>query len=76
MSSPPRPGSVDFHLDLMCPYAYQTSLWIREAHLHEIQRPKSRSDAEQIAATFLPYLQARDWVSIDRGSVVEVGSAR
>jgi len=25
-----RPASVDFHLDLMCPYAYQTSLWIRE----------------------------------------------
>lgn len=30
MSSPPRPASVDLHLDLMCPYAYQTSLWIRE----------------------------------------------
>src|SRR5260370_5411205 len=25
-----RPASVDFHLDMMCPYAYQTSLWIRE----------------------------------------------
>src|ERR1700683_2936864 len=22
--------AIDFHLDLMCPYAYQTSLWIRE----------------------------------------------
>jgi hypothetical protein len=30
MSSPPRPAWVDFHLDLMRPYAYQTSLWIRE----------------------------------------------
>jgi 2-hydroxychromene-2-carboxylate isomerase len=25
-----RPAAVDFHLDIRCPYAYQTSLWIRE----------------------------------------------
>ena len=24
------PTSVDFHFDVMCPYAYQTSLWMRE----------------------------------------------
>ena len=24
------PTAVDFHLDIMCPYAFQTSLWIRE----------------------------------------------
>jgi 2-hydroxychromene-2-carboxylate isomerase len=45
--------------------------WTAFPRLYEIQRPKSRSDAEQIAATFLPYLKARDWVSINRGSVVD-----
>ena len=25
---------MDFHFDLMCPYAYQTSLWIREVRDH------------------------------------------
>ena len=45
--------------------------WTPFPHLYEIQRPKSRSDAEQIAATFQPYLQARDWVSINRGNIVD-----
>ena len=48
--------------------------WTEFPHLYEIQRPKSRSDAEQIAATFRPYLQARDWVSIDRGTIVDFGT--
>ena len=26
----PRPTDVDFHFDVMCPWAYQTSLWMRE----------------------------------------------
>ena len=25
-----QPTEVDFHFDVMCPYAYQTSLWMRE----------------------------------------------
>jgi 2-hydroxychromene-2-carboxylate isomerase len=29
-----RPPGVDFHFDIMCPYAYQTSLWIRNVR-HE-----------------------------------------
>jgi 2-hydroxychromene-2-carboxylate isomerase len=26
----PEPDSVDFHFDIMCPWAYQSSLWMRE----------------------------------------------
>ena len=29
MTPSPSPTSVDFHFDVMCPYAYQTSLWMR-----------------------------------------------
>ena len=34
MTAPAAPTSVDFHFDLMCPYAYQTSLWIRQVRDH------------------------------------------
>ena len=27
---PPAPDTVDFHFDVLCPYAYQTSKWIRD----------------------------------------------
>jgi hypothetical protein len=36
-----------------------------------MQRPKTGADAALIAETFQPYLQARDWVSINRGEVIE-----
>src|SRR5215470_8782272 len=129
--------SVDFHFDIMCPWAYQASIWMREVRnrlglkvrwrffsleeinraegkkhpwqrewsygwsmmrigallrridpglldrwylaagtalhvegnkphrrdLYEVQRPKRPADLRAIAATFQPYLQARDWVS-------------
>ena len=45
--------------------------WLEFPHLYEIQRPKTKDDERAIAATFRPYLEARDWVSINRG--VEVG---
>lgn len=45
--------------------------WAEFPHLYELQRPKTRADEHAITETFRPYLEARDWVSIDRG--VEIG---
>jgi 2-hydroxychromene-2-carboxylate isomerase len=30
MAQPTQPDSIDFYFDIMCPYAYQTSVWIRD----------------------------------------------
>lgn len=49
--------------------------WTEFPHLFEMQRPKSRADQQQIAAAFLPYLQGRDWASINRGTVVSFQGA-
>jgi 2-hydroxychromene-2-carboxylate isomerase len=38
--------------------------WRELPHLYEIQRPKRQSDIAHIAETFRPYLEARDWVTI------------
>lgn len=44
--------------------------WREFPQLFEIQRPKSPADHQAIATAFEPYVRARDWVSIDRGTVV------
>ena len=36
-------------------------------------RPKTPADGELITETFRPYLEARDWVSINRGEVINFG---
>jgi 2-hydroxychromene-2-carboxylate isomerase len=46
--------------------------WVEFPTLYELQRPKTPADATLIANTFRPYLEARDWVSIDRGRVVDL----
>jgi 2-hydroxychromene-2-carboxylate isomerase len=45
--------------------------WVEFPHLYELQQPKTARDHEAIADSFRPYLEARDWVSINRGQVVE-----
>lgn len=44
--------------------------WLEFPHLYELQRPKTRDDEQLITEAFRPYLQARDWVSINRGEVI------
>jgi 2-hydroxychromene-2-carboxylate isomerase len=38
--------------------------WLEFPHLYEMQRPKRPDDVRAIAAAFTPYLEARDWVTI------------
>ena len=40
--------------------------WLEFPGLYEIKRPKSAADERAIAEAFRPYLEARDWVSIDQ----------
>jgi len=44
--------------------------WTEFPHLYELQRPKTGADELLIGQTFRPYLEARDWVSINRGEVI------
>ena len=38
--------------------------WLEFPALFEVQRPKRADDMQAIAATFRPYLEARDWITI------------
>jgi 2-hydroxychromene-2-carboxylate isomerase len=41
-------------------------------HVYELQRPKTPADVELIGRSMRPYLDGRDWVSINRGEVIDV----
>ncbi|MGC8463360.1 MAG: DsbA family protein [Acidimicrobiales bacterium] len=47
--------------------------WREFPHLYELQRPKSTADGQVIIDALRPYLEARDWVSVNRGKVVDFG---
>ncbi len=40
--------------------------WLEFPHVYELQRPKSAADVDTIVETFAPYLEARDWFSVQR----------
>ena len=52
------------------------TVWARFPELYELQHPKTDRDGQRIAEAFRPYLEARDWVSIDRGRVISFPSTR
>lgn len=46
--------------------------WLEFPNLYEIQRPKAPSDIKAIAESLRPYLEGRDWDSINRGQRVNI----
>lgn len=49
-------------------------VWAEFPDLYELQQPKTPAANQRILSTFRPYLEARDWVSIDRGRVIDLGT--
>ena len=41
-------------------------------HFYELQRPKGPEDQRAIVASLQPYLDGRDWVSVNRGEVIDL----
>ena len=64
-SSPPTGDAALRLWDAVC-------AWLEFPHLYELQRPKESKDMTAIAETFRPYVEAHDWVSINRGEVVPI----
>jgi 2-hydroxychromene-2-carboxylate isomerase len=40
--------------------------WTEFPYLYELRRPKTQADWAHIGASFLPYVQARDWQTVER----------
>jgi 2-hydroxychromene-2-carboxylate isomerase len=51
---------------------HAVTAWTEFPHVYELQRPKTKADEREIVATFQPYLEARDWVSMNRGVEVSL----
>jgi 2-hydroxychromene-2-carboxylate isomerase len=66
MIDPPTGAEADRLWDLVAG-------WAEFPHLFEIQRPKGPEQQRAIKRAFEPYLAARDWVSINRGRVIDFG---
>ena len=49
------------------------SAWREFPSLYELQRPKTAADERRIVEAFEPYLAGRDWVSVNRGTIVDFG---
>jgi 2-hydroxychromene-2-carboxylate isomerase len=45
-------------------------------NVYELQRPKTPADQALIAQHLQPYLDGRDWVSVNRGEIIDFGEAK
>jgi 2-hydroxychromene-2-carboxylate isomerase len=45
-------------------------------HVYELQRPKTPADQALIAQRLQPYLDGRDWVSVNRGEIIDFGETK
>lgn len=45
-------------------------------HVYELQRPKTPADQALIAQHLQPYLAGRDWVSVNRGEIIDFGETQ
>jgi 2-hydroxychromene-2-carboxylate isomerase len=52
---------------------HAVAAWTEFPDVFELQQPKTPDDEHRIVDTFRPYLEARDWVSIDRGREIGFG---
>jgi len=43
-------------------------------HVYELQRLKAPADADKISTVLKPYVRGRDWVSMNRGEVVDMSA--
>ncbi len=50
---------------------HAVTAWLEFGDVYELQQPKTKYHEQRIAQSFETYLDARDWVSINRGNVVE-----
>ena len=51
---------------------HSVTAWLEFPHVFELQRPKTPAHQRAIATAFRPYLDARDWVSINRGEGINL----
>ena len=42
--------------------------WLEFPNVYELQRPKSPTDIDTITTAFAPYLEARDWFSVQKAT--------
>ena len=51
---------------------HAVTAWIEFPTLYELQRPKTLDANIRIGEAFRPYVEGRDWVSINRGTVIPI----